>query len=100
MESAVSDTTLTFRVDSTLKNEFSSAVKGKDRSAAQLLRDFMREVVKQQKEASSHDAWMRREVQAGIDAANAGETVTAEEVEADAKAWRAKIANQTPGADA
>ena len=60
----------------------------------------MREFVKQQKEASSHDAWMRREVQAGIDAANAGEIVTAEEVEADAKAWRVKIVKQTPGADA
>jgi len=61
-------------------------------SGAQLLRDFMRDFVKQQQEAAEHDSWVRREVQSGLDAANAGDTVSAEEVEAQAVAWRA----QTP----
>lgn len=47
----------------------------------------MRDFVRQQQEAASHDAWFWREVQAGIDSANAGDLVSAEEVEADA-AWR------------
>lgn len=61
-------------------------------SGAQLLRDFMRGFVKQQQEAAEHDSWFRREVQIGLDAANVGDIVSAEEVEAQAVAWRA----QTP----
>src|SRR5690606_25146633 len=53
----MSEATFTFRVDEVLKAEFSSAAKARDRSAAQLLRDFMREFVQQQQEAADHDAW-------------------------------------------
>ncbi|MDK6239554.1 MULTISPECIES: hypothetical protein [Klebsiella pneumoniae complex] len=41
--------------------------------------------------AAEHDAWFRREVQAGIDAANAGDVIPADEVEADAAAWRTTV---------
>lgn len=84
----MSEATFTFRVDEELKNEFSSAAKSRDRTGAQLLRDFMRDFVKQQQETAEHDAWFRREVQIGLDAANAGDVVSAEEVEAEAVAWR------------
>lgn len=91
------EATFTFRVDETLKDQFTTAAKGRDRTGAQLLRDFMRDFVRQQQEAAEHDAWFRREVQIGLDAANAGDVVSAEEVEAEAVAWRAetrrKIAN-------
>ena len=36
----MSDATFTFRVDESLKDEFSSAAKARDRTGAQLLRDF------------------------------------------------------------
>ncbi len=79
----MSEATFTFRVDESLKDEFSSAAKARDRTGAQLLRDFMRDFVKQQQEAAEHDAWFRRQVQVGLDSANAGRLVAAEDVEAD-----------------
>lgn len=85
----MNEATFTFRVDEALKSEFSSAAKNRDRNAAQLLRDFMRDFVRQQQEASEHDAWFRRQVQIGLDAANAGKLIPAEEVEAQFAAKRA-----------
>ena len=80
--------TFTFRVDENLKTEFATAAKSRDRTGAQLLRDFMREFVQKQQEAAAHDAWFRHQVQIGLDSANAGDLISAEEVEAEATAWR------------
>ena len=77
------EATFTFRVDAGLKDEFSTAAKSRDRTGAQLLRDFMRDFVKQQQDAAEHDAWFRRQVQVGLDSANAGRLVAAEDVEAE-----------------
>lgn len=93
----MNEATFTFRVDDTLKAEFSKAAKSKDRTGAQLLRDFMRDYVREQQEAATHDAWFRREVQAGIEAADAGDVLSAEEVEADAAEWRARIEGKLSG---
>jgi predicted transcriptional regulator len=84
----MSEATFTFRVDENLKDQFTTAAKGRDRTGAQLLRDFMRDFVKQQQETAAHDAWFRRQVQIGLDSANAGDVISAEEVEAEASAWR------------
>jgi predicted transcriptional regulator len=54
------EATFTFRVDEVLKSEFSNPAKSRDRTAAQLLRDFMRDFVRQQQEGAEHDAWFRR----------------------------------------
>lgn len=78
----MSEATFTFRVDESLKTEFSTAAKNRDRNAAQLLRDFMREFVQQQQEAVAHDAWFRRQVQVGLDSANAGNLIPSADVEA------------------
>jgi predicted transcriptional regulator len=85
----MSEATFTFRVDETLKAEFSTAAKVRDRSGAQLLRDFMREFVRQQQEASAHDAWFSRQVEIGLDSANAGHLIPAADVEARFVARRA-----------
>ncbi len=82
----MSEATFTFRVDKALKDQFTAVAKARDRTSAQLLRDFVR----QQEEAAEHDAWFRRQVQIGLDSANAGDLVPAEEVEAEAAAWRAE----------
>ncbi|NNM68655.1 MAG: hypothetical protein HKM00_01570 [Gallionella sp.] len=95
----MSEATFTFRVDEGLKDQFTMAAKGRDRSGAQLLRDFMRDFVKQQQEVSEHDLWFRREVQIGLDAANAGDVVSAEEVEAEAVAWREGTRRKMVGAN-
>ena len=85
----MNESTFTFRVDDALKSQFAQAAKSRDRSGAQLLRDFMREFVQQQEEAAEHDAWFRRQVQIGINSANAGNLVPAAEVEAKFAARRA-----------
>lgn len=85
----MNESTFTFRVDDALKSQFAQAAKSRDRSGAQLLRDFMREFVQQQEEAAEHDAWFRRQVQIGIISANAGNLVPAAEVEAKFAARRA-----------
>lgn len=84
----MSEATFTFRVDESLKDQFTTAAKDRDRTGAQLLRDFMRDFVRQQQEAAEHDAWFRRQVQAGLDSANSGNLVPAAEVEAKFTAKR------------
>jgi predicted transcriptional regulator len=93
----VSEATFTFRVDESLKDLFTTAAKGRDRAGAQLLRDFMRDYVKQQQDAAEHDAWFRRQVQIGLDSANAGDLVPSEE--AEAAAWRAETRRKMAGAN-
>lgn len=90
----MSEATFTFRVDETLKNEFATAAKARDRTGAQLLRDFMREFVQQQQEAADHDAWFRRQVEVGLESANAGRLVPAVEVEARFAARRTATRRQ------
>lgn len=84
----MTEATFTFRVEEQLKSAFAQAAKAQDRTGAQLLRDFMREFVRNQQQAAEHDAWFRQQVQAGLDAANAGDLHSAEVVEADAASWR------------
>jgi predicted transcriptional regulator len=85
----MSEATFTFRVNETLKTEFSTAAKTRDRNAAQLLRDFMREFVRQQQETAEYDTWFRRQVQIGLDSANSGNLIPSVEVEAKFAAKRA-----------
>jgi len=86
----MTEATYTFRVDDELKTRFTTAAKAKDRNGAQLLREFMRDYTRRQEEASAHDAWFRQQVQVGLDAADAGDLISTEEVEAEAAAWREK----------
>lgn len=52
-ERRMGDVTFTLRVDEALKTEFAAAAKACDRTAAQLLRDFMRAYVQQQAQAAA-----------------------------------------------
>ena len=83
--------TFTFRVDEHLKGEFTQLAKAQDRSGAQLLRTFMRDYIESQKAIQEHDRWFRDQVHVGLAAAEAGELLSAEEVEAEAAAWRVKV---------
>lgn len=87
-DSAVNEATFTFRVDESLKEAFGNAAKARDRTSAQLLRDFMRAFVQQQ-EDSELEARIREQVQVGLEAANAGHLIPATEVEARFAARRA-----------
>lgn len=87
----MAEATFTFRVEESLKKEFSSFAKDMDRSGAQLLRDFMRDFVKQQQEAASYDAWYQKQVQIGLDEANAGKLIPHEEVKSRFEEKRASL---------
>ena len=87
----MSEATFTFRVEESLKQDFSSFAKSLDRSGAQLLRDFMRDFVKQQQEAASYDAWFQKQVQIGLDEANAGQLIPHEEVKSRFEEKRASL---------
>jgi len=59
------------------------------------LRDFMREFVQKQQAANEHDAWFRRQVQAGLESANAGRLVANTEVNAKFATRRAAARQRT-----
>ncbi|WP_119392657.1 CopG family ribbon-helix-helix protein [Taklimakanibacter lacteus] len=76
------DATFTFRVEEDLKVAFGEAAKAQDQTSAQLLRSFMRDYVKRQRDQADYDSWFRRQVQAGLDSAKSGDLIAGEEVEA------------------
>lgn len=88
---AMNQATFTFRVDAPLKEQFTTAAKGHDRTGAQLLRDFMREYVRQQ-DAVEHDAWFRAQVDLAIHEADAPGAVWVSNEDA-AQKWAAKRAS-------
>lgn len=87
----MSDTTFTFRVNKALKAEFANAAKARDRSSAQLLRDFMRSYVAQQKDAQQYDAWLEQKVERARASVAAGNSIPNSEVEAHFAARRAAV---------
>lgn len=84
----MTETTFTFRVEDELKEAFAIAAKAQDRTAAQLIRDYMRDYIRQQAEKADYDAWFRAQVQAALDDPRPG--IPAEEVEAEFAARRAE----------
>ena len=96
----MSDTTFTFRVEDSLKREFTGAAKAQDRTSAQLLREFMRDYVKNQKDVERHDQWFREEVQLGLVAAESGDLIPNDQVEKQAAEWRARQAIAVKDPDA
>lgn len=79
----MADSTVVIRVDDELKTAFAEAARAADRTASQLLRDFMRDFVKSQSEAAEYDAWFRRKVAEGIADARAGHVIANEDIEAE-----------------
>lgn len=87
----MTDSTLTFRVDDELKTEFAQACKVQDRSSAQVLRDYMREVVRNRQQREEYEAWERALVQEGLADVRAGRVVPHEQVEAHFAARREQL---------
>ena len=87
----MSESTFTFRVDDTLKSAFNDAAKQQDRTAAQLLRDFMREYIAKNQQDAEYDAWFRSKVEAGEKAYREGRFITQEEATRRAEQRQAKI---------
>ncbi|HZU88519.1 MAG TPA: antitoxin of toxin-antitoxin stability system [Stellaceae bacterium] len=56
----------TLKLEAELRDQFMAAAEAVHRPASQLVREFMRDFVKQQQEAREHDAWFRAEVEQGM----------------------------------
>lgn len=91
------ESTFTFRVDEELKAAFSEAAKARDQTGAQLLRGCMRDFVKRQQAETEYDTWFRRQVEEGIASANAGDVVSAEDVEKHFAARRIETRRKISG---
>jgi predicted transcriptional regulator len=84
----MAETTITLQVDPNLKKAFSLAAEAHNRTDEDLLREFMQDYVQTQRTDGEYEQWFRREVQIGIDAADAGELIPAETIEAEFTALR------------
>jgi len=84
------ETTITFRIDEDLKQRFTAAARLRDRSAAELLRAFMQDFVERPADDDEYATWFCDQVQLGLDAAQAGDLVAADAVEAEFAERRAQ----------
>ncbi|CAI1124519.1 CopG family ribbon-helix-helix protein [Serratia quinivorans] len=78
----MSESTVVIRVDDELKMAFVSAAKAADRTASQLLRDFMRDFVSRQSQQKEYEQWLQEKVELSRKALHEGKIVDDEEVEA------------------
>lgn len=61
------DAVFTVKLESELRDAFLAEAAATERPASQLVREFMREFVRSQKEMREHDGWFRAEVQKALD---------------------------------
>ncbi|QQU55593.1 hypothetical protein [Serratia liquefaciens] len=86
----MSESTVVIRVDDELKIAFASAAKAADRTASQLLRDFMRDFVSRQSQQKEYEQWLQVKVDLSRKALQEGRVVDNEDVEAYFAERRAK----------
>jgi len=60
----------TLKLEAELRDQFMAEAAATNRPASQLVREFMRDFVKRQRDDREHDAWFRMEVEAGVREAN------------------------------
>ncbi len=56
----------TLKLEPELRDQFMAEAEATHRPASQILREFMRDFVRRQREARDHDAWFRAEVEQGL----------------------------------
>lgn len=56
----------TLKLEPELREQFMAEAEAADRPASQIVREFMRDYVKRQREAREHDAWFREQVERGV----------------------------------
>ena len=84
----MSESTFTLRVDASLKEAFTEVARMQDRSGAQLVREFMREVVQKSHSQEAYEQWFARKVAEGRADARLGRVVDNKTVMAEAQERR------------
>jgi hypothetical protein len=92
----MAESIITLQVDASLKEAFSLAAEAHNRTDEDLLREFMQDFVETQRTDAEYEQWFRRQVQIGIDEADADDVLPAEEVEAEFAALRAAAQRKLP----
>jgi predicted transcriptional regulator len=92
----MAETTITLQVDPDLKKAFSLAAKAQNRTDEDLLREFMEDFILSNRTDAEYEAWFRRQVQVGLDEAEAGLLIPGEEVEAEFAARREAAMGKLP----
>ena len=90
------ETKITIQVDPNLKKAFSQAAEACNRTGEDLVHEFMRDYVETQRTDAEYELWFRRQVQVGIDQADAGYLLPAADVEAEFAALRADAQRKLP----
>ncbi len=81
----MSESTFTLRIDSKLKESFTEIAKLQDRTAAQLVREFMRDIVQKAEQKQEYDAWFARKVAEGRANVALGKFISNDDVAAEAE---------------
>jgi predicted transcriptional regulator len=88
--------TFTLKLEPALHAEFTAAAAAEDRSAAQVMQEFIRGYIAQSREEREYNAYVRRKVEKAQKSMQAGRGIPSEEVRAYFKAKReALVARQT-----
>ena len=87
----MSESTFTLRVDASLKEAFTEVARKQDRSGAQLLREFMRDVVQKAHSQDAYAQWFARKVAEGRADIRLGHVVDNETVMAEAATRRQRL---------
>ncbi len=81
----MAESTFTLRVDNELKTAFTDIAKSQDRTGAQLVREFMRNVVQKARQQQNYDTWFAHKVTEGRADYASGRVVSNESVMQEAK---------------
>ena len=85
------------KLEPELREQFMAEAEATHRPASQLVREFMRDFVRRQREAREHDAWFRAAVEQGMREADNPRVkrISHEEVAANWRRQRAGLARQS-----
>jgi len=81
----------TMKLEADLRSDFIAEAQAADRPASQILRELMRDFVKQQRQARDYDAFLEQKVEAARVSMQAGEGFSNAEVEAIFAARRGAV---------
>jgi len=89
----------TVKLEAELRDDFAAEAAATHQSGSQIVREFMREFVKRQREAREHDAWFRREVKMAVREADDPQAAwsSQEEVKRKSAAKRAAWSHKSEG---